>query len=124
VQIERILKIHWKLSTAHHSDSVLFFIDTEKVETCSKSSVWQVHFFNSKITAAIGLPLFYSPVLQGYIHLLQGEQQDPGSKHVAPVHSDSAPKVPHTPNTCMKIITIDSFLSTNQNTVFHNYITT
>jgi len=75
----------------------------------------QVYGFNSKITAVIVVSLFYSPVLQDYIHLLQGEQQDPGSKHVAPVHSDSALTARHTPSTCMKIITTTSFLSTNHN---------
>lgn len=70
------------------------------------------------ITAVIVLSFFYSPVLQDYIHLLQGEQQGLGSKHVAPVHSDSALTAPHTPNTCMKIITITCFLSTNQNIVY------
>lgn len=75
-----------------------------------------VHGLNSKITAVIVLSLFYSPVLQDYIHRLQGEQQDPGSKHVAPVHSDSALTVLHTPSTCMNIITINSFRSTNQKT--------
>lgn len=92
--------------------------ETRKVETYSTYYPWQVYVFYSKITAFIVLTLFNSPVLQDYIHLLQGEQQVPGSKHVAPVHFDSALTAPHTPSTCMKIITITSFLSTNHNIIY------